>query len=428
MRDIPAMLQLEERLDPFGGFFRNHEPSAAPPDSLLDIPAARRWFTLLTWGGERGLYTYQMPLEGHTGSRVVVRGRSRLMLSCYDYLGLAGHPEVEAAAIAAIRTFGTGTGGVRMLTGTTALHHELEREIAAFKGVEAALTFGSGYLANLAVVAALVGPRDRVLIDARAHRSLHDACLLARVPVTTVPHNDLDAIERALRRAPAGQRTLIVVDGLYSMDGDLCPLPDLVELKRRYDAFLLVDEAHAMGVLGATGRGVHEHFGLAADAVDVWTGSLSKAIPSNGGFLAGRRDTITYLQHAAAPFWFSAALNPPAAGAALEALRVAQREPERLVSLRRNTDALRAGLRARGYDTGDSVSAIVPVLVGDEVAAWELARRLFDEGVLASAVVHPAVPRGAARLRLCATAAQSTTDLDEALDAFERSRPARYAV
>ena len=423
MHKKPVVSLLDERLDPFDGLFRSPGPPPVLPDGLLDLPAARRWFALLSWGEQKGLYTYQLPLEGRTGSRVRVQGRSRLMLSCYDYLGLAGHREVEEAAIAAVRAYGTGTGGVRMLTGTTALHHDLEREIAAFKGVEAALAFGSGYLANLAVVAALFGPRDRVLLDARAHRSLHDACVLARVPVTTFPHNDVAALEGELRRAPARCRTLIVVDGLYSMDGDICPLPELVELKRRYDAFLLVDEAHALGVLGDTGRGVHEHFGMAADEIDIWTGSLSKAIPSNGGFLAGRRDLIVYLQHAAAPFWFSAALGPAAAAAALESLRVLRREPERLETLRRNAETLRAGLAARGHDTGDSISAIVPVMVGAEVATWELARRLFDEGVLASAVVYPAVPRGAARLRLCATAAQSAADLEEAFDAFDAVGP-----
>jgi 8-amino-7-oxononanoate synthase len=420
---VPTRI-LQERLDPFDGFFRNHHRPPVPATDLLHLPAARSLFAMLSWGDEEGLYTYQMPLEGRTGSRVMVLGHSRLMLSCYDYLGLAGHRAVEDAAVAAIRTYGTGTGGVRMLSGTTALHGELEREIAAFKGVEAAITFGSGYLANLAVVAALFGPRDHVLIDAHAHRSLHDACLLARVPVSTFPHNDVDSIERELRRAPAGHRTLIVVDGLYSMDGDTCPLPALVDLKRRYDAFLLVDEAHALGTLGTTGRGVHEHFGIEADAVDVWTGSLSKAVPSNGGFIAGRRDVVLYLQHTAAPFTFSAALAPASAGAALEALRVARREPERLEALRRNADTLRVGLRARGYDTGNSASAIVPVLVGEDVAAWRLARRLFDLGVLVSPVVHPAVRRGAARLRLCATAAQSALDLEEALEAFDRaSRP-----
>ncbi len=418
---VPAAAVLVERLDPFDGFFRADRRPPAPPSDLLHLPAARRWFELLSWGDEEGLYTYQLPLEGRTGSRVTVLGRSRLMLSCYDYLGLAGHPMVEEAAVAAIRTHGTGTGGVRMLSGTTALHRELEREIASFKGVEAAITFGSGYLANLAVVSALIGPRDRVLIDAHAHRSLHDACLLARVPTRTFPHNDVEALERELRRTPAGHRTLILVDGLYSMDGDICPLPGLVELKRRHGAFLLVDEAHALGTLGATGRGVHEHFGIEAGAVDVWTGSLSKAVPSNGGFIAGRRDVILYLQHTAAPFWFSAALAPSSAGAAAGALRVARSEPQRLETLRRNTGRLRDGLRARGFDTGKSASAIVPVLVGDEVAAWRLARRLFDEGVLVSAVVHPAVPRGGARMRLCATAAQSASDLEEALDAFDRA-------
>ena len=419
--DIVSATLLREQLDPFDGFFRGHRRPPAPPADLLHIPAARRWFELLSWGDEEGLYTYQLPLEGRTGSRVMVLGRSRLMLSCYDYLGLAGHPAVEAAAVAAIRTYGTGTGGVRMLSGTTALHQELEKEIAAFKGVEAAISFGSGYLANLAVVAALVGPRDRVLIDAHAHRSLHDACLLARVPARTFPHNDLGRLERELRRAPDGRRTLIVVDGLYSMDGDTCPLAELVDLKRRHGAFLLVDEAHALGTLGARGRGVHEHSGVEADAVDVWTGSLSKAMSSSGGFIAGRRDMILYLQHTAAPFWFSAALSPACAGAALAALRVAGSEPDRMETLRRNTRTLRDGLRARGWDTGPSASAIVPVIVGDEIAAWRLARQLFDEGVLASAVVHPAVPRGGARLRLCATAAQSGSDLEEALEAFGRA-------
>ena len=409
-----------ERLDTLDGFFRNPVPPA-PPDGLLDLPAVRRWFALLSWGDAEDLYTYQLPLDGRTGTRVSVMGHSRLMLSCYDYLGLVGHPAVEEGAIAAVRTYGTGTGGVRVLTGTTTLHRELEREIASFKEVEAALTFGSGYLANLAVIGALVGPRDRVLLDARAHRSLHDACVLARVPMTTFAHSDVAALEAELRRTAPRRRTLIVVDGLYSMDGDICPLADLVELKRRYGAFLVVDEAHALGVLGSTGRGVHEHFGIAASAVDVWTGSLSKAVPSNGGFLAGGRDLIVYLQHVTAPFWFSAALCPSAVGAALAALRVARREPGRLEALRRNAGTLRAGLRARGYDTGNSTSAIVPVLLGDEVATWQLARRLFGEGVLVSAVVHPAVPRGSARLRLCATAAQSPADLDEALDAFDRA-------
>jgi glycine C-acetyltransferase len=211
---------------------------------------------------------------------------------------------------------------------------------------------------------------------------------------------------------------LIIVDGLYSMDGDVSPLPDLVALKRRYDAFLLVDEAHALGVLGRSGRGTHEEYGLAPDCVDVWTGSLSKAVPSNGGFVAGSRDLIVYLQHAGAPFWFSAALCPPAAAAASAALRVARREPERLERHRRAAQVLRDRLRDLGYETGASTAAIVPVMAGSAERAWRLARALYERGVIAAAVVYPAVPRRGARLRLCATAALSEADLNEGIEAF----------
>ena len=408
--------------DPFHGFFATGARRTEPPGALLDLIAADRWFEVLQWGAEEQLYTYQQPLEGRAGPRVSVGGRSMLMLASYDYLGLVGHRAVEAAAVAAVRRYGSGTGGVRMLTGTTTLHHALEQELATFKEVEAAVTFSSGYVANLAVISALVGPRDRVIMDARAHRSCRDACALARVPVRTFRHNDMESLRQELERDGAARRTLIVVDGLYSMDGDVCPLRELVTLKAGYGAFLLVDEAHSLGVLGEEGRGVHEHFGLPAAAVDVWTGSLSKALPSNGGFAAGSRALVIYLQHAAAPFWFSAALCPAAVGAALEALHVLQREPERLAALRRNATLLREGLRDRGYDVGASAGPIVPVIVGTSEEAWKLARRLFDLGVLAPAVVHPAVPMESARLRLCATAAQSEAHLDEALLAFERAR------
>lgn len=408
--------------DPFAGYFADGKKAPPPRGSLLDLPGRHRWFEVVGWGCKEGLYTYQLPLEGLTGRRVDIQGRSMLMLSAYDYLGLVGHPAIERAAVNAVRRYGTSTGGVRMLTGTTDLHLELEREIAAFKGVEAAITFGSGYMANLAAVSALVGPGDQVIKDERSHRSLSDACLLARVPTCTFAHNDLASLEDRLRRSPKGRRTLIVVDGLYSMDGDVCPLPELVELKRRYGAFLLVDEAHSLCTLGPTGRGVDEHFGFEPDAVDVWTGSLSKAVPSNGGFLAGSRELIIYLQHAAAPFWFSAALCPPAVAAATAALRVVRQEPERLTRLAKNATRLGTGLRGLGYATGTHERAIIPVIIGDREATWRLARRLFDRGVIASAVVYPAVPREGARLRICATAAYTDDDIAEALDAFDQVR------
>lgn len=410
--------------DPFDGYFARDGHPAAAPGSLLDLRAARRWFDILRWGEAEHLYTYQQPLQGRSGPHVTINGRRALMIGSYDYLGLLGCRSVEEAAVAAVRAYGTGTGGVRMLSGTTDLHLELEREIAAFKGVEAALTYGAGYLANLSAIGALVGPRDRVLMDDRAHRSLHDACVLAHVPIQTFPHNDVAALRRQLTRREQRQRTLIVVDGLYSMDGDICPLPEIVALKQEVGAFLLVDEAHALGALGETGRGVHEHFGMPATAVDIWTGSLSKAIPANGGFLAGSREVVIYLQHVTAPFWFSAALCPPAVAAALEALRVLQREPARLASLRHNAARLRDGLRELGYNTGAASRAgpIIPVIAGTNDAAWRLARRLFDRRVLAPAVVHPAVPVAEARLRVCATAALTNDDVDDALAAFADCR------
>jgi 8-amino-7-oxononanoate synthase len=414
--------------DPFDGFFRAAQPPTPGPGALLDHERARQWLDLVGWGSRAGLYTYQVPLDGRCGPHVTVRGQPMLMLSAYDYLGLIGHPAIERAATDAVRTHGTGTGGVRLLTGTTVLHGELERALAACKGTEAAIAFTSGYMANLGVIAALLDPRDLVLLDALVHRSVIDACHLARVPFRTFRHNDPRSLEDELRKEPRGRRTLIVIEGIYSMDGDVCPLAAVVELKRRYGAYLMVDEAHSFGVLGRTGRGVDEHCGVAAGDVDIWMGSLSKAIPSNGGFLAGSRELIIYLQHGAAPFMFSAALCPAAAAAAREALRVLAAEPDRLTRLHRNADRLRDGLRDLGYDTGASQTPIIPVVLGANEAAFGLARSLFGLGILAAAVIPPAVPRGAARLRLCATAAHSPADLEAALEAFARLRPRRAAV
>jgi 8-amino-7-oxononanoate synthase len=405
---------------PYDAHLGNGNGSGPCQSRLLDLDEARAWFALLRWGAARDLYTYQQPLEGRSGPRVCVRGKPLLMLSSYDYLGLIGHPALEAAAVEAVRTHGTGTGGVRLLTGTTELHRDLERELALFKGTEAALTFSSGYSANMAVIPALFGPRDRALVDANAHRSIIDACLLARVPLRRFRHNDADALRHALEGSAHARRTLVVVEGVYSMDGDVCPFPEIVALKRRYGALLMVDEAHSFGALGARGRGVHEHFGLDAACVDLWTGSLSKAIPANGGFVAGSADLITYLQHAGAPFIFSAALCPAAAGAARAALRVLAAEPDRIERMHQRAEQLREGLRALGHDTGASTTAIVPVIVGSDVKAYTLARRLLDQGLLVTAVVHPAVARGAARLRLCATAGHREQDIVDALDAFRR--------
>lgn len=405
----------------FGGLFDGAPPRPAP-GALADVPGAAALFELIHWGVQGDIYSYGETVERRAGPRGVVRGREVILAGSYDYLGLLGHPAIEEAAIAAIRRHGTGTGGVRPLTGTVALHRELEAAIAGVKEAEAALTFSSGYLANLAAIASLCGPRDRVLLDAKAHRSLRDACVLAQVPHHAVPHNDVAALREALAREPE-RRTLVVVDGCYSMDGDLAPLPDLVAAVRAHGAFLLVDEAHALGTLGARGRGAHEHFGLPASAVDLWTGSLSKAIPANGGYVAGSHEVLALVQHLAAAFCFSAALAPPSAAAALAALEVIAREPERVARAQAMASRLREGLAGQGWDTAGSESVVVPAVVGDARAAWRTSRRLLDEGgVLAPAVAFPVVPRGSARLRLCASAAWDDTDCDRVVEALARAR------
>jgi glycine C-acetyltransferase len=411
--------------DPFDGYF--DEPGSAcsgrlERGGLLDVPLARRWMRTVDWGVQNDLYTFQQPLEGMSGARVRRGGRSFVMLSSYDYLGLIGHPALAAASVRAVHRHGTGTGGVRLLTGTAELHRELERRISAYIGSAAAMNFSSGYAANIGAISALMGPRDLVVADAYMHRSLRDGCRLAGVEVLSFAHNDPEDLRRTLSRAPSGRRILIVVEGLYSMDGDICPLPDILKIKEEYGAFVLVDEAHSLGVLGRRGRGVTEHFGIAPDAVDVITGSLSKAIPANGGFVAGGRDLIVYLQHSAAPFFFSAALCPAAAGAAKAAIELIEAEPERLAVLASNAAALREGLGDLGFDTGASASPLIPVIAGQDQAAYRMSRELLRLGVVTSAVVYPAVPKGSARLRLCATAGHDAKDIEDVLSAFARLR------
>ncbi len=408
----PVPLQTESQECPstvLGGL----EPSERCERALLDLPAAERWFRLLRFGRQEDLYTCQQPLESRTGPRIRIRGRPYLSLSSYDYLGLIGHPEVEEAAIAAIRRYGPGSGGVRLLTGTNELHCALERELARFVGSEAALVLGSGYAANLAVVPALVGPRDVIIADALAHRSLLDAARLSRARLRRCRHNDPAALDQALAEEAATPRRLVMVDGVYSMEGDIAPLPDILAVCRRHRAFLLVDEAHALGTIGPAGRGTAAHFGIDPGEVDVWTGSLSKALGAQGGYVAGSARLITYLQHEGAPYIFSGALCPASTAAALEGLSVIRREPLRLERMRLRAVQLRSGLRRSGHTVSEWPTPIVPLLVGDEMEAYRLARRLFAAGVLATAVTHPAVPAGQARLRLCATAAHSARDISE---------------
>ncbi|MCX6575057.1 MAG: aminotransferase class I/II-fold pyridoxal phosphate-dependent enzyme, partial [Candidatus Aminicenantes bacterium] len=409
-------------IDPFDSYFKKRKKEIPSSGPLLKSSSAQRLISSIGWASRSDLYIYQQAFEKKSGPWVYLNGRRYLMISSYDYLGLIGHPAIESAAVEAIHKYGTGTGGVRLLTGTTDLHCLLERELAAFKGTEAALTFSSGYLANLAVISALFGPSDRIIIDSKAHRSIVDACRLSRVPTERFDHNAPSSLKNKLDRGPGGRRTLIIIEGIYSMDGDICPLPEILELKKKYGACLMVDEAHSFGVLGAKGRGVDEHFKVASKDVDIWMGSLSKAIPSNGGFIAGPKDLIYYLQHAASPFIFSAALCPAAVAAAREALRVIEREPERLVKLNNNAVFLRELLKELGYDTGLSESPVIPIILGDQEKTLRLTRKLFALGIIAVPITKPAVSPGGTRIRLCATAAQDEAFLQDIIEGFRKVR------
>jgi glycine C-acetyltransferase len=367
------------------------------------------------------LYFFNRPVtELRGGARVLVDGREMGMYASYSYLGLLGHPRIGAAARAAVEKYGTGTHGVRMLAGTLTLHVDLEETIADFKHAQAAITYSSGYATNLSVISTLVGRHDVVICDKLNHASIVDGCLLSGAEFWRFRHNDMQDLERLLVRAGSGVGKLVVVDAVFSMDGDIIDLPAVGELCRKHKAWLMVDEAHSLGVLGAQGRGIEEHFGL-GDVVDIKMGTLSKTIPSVGGYVAGPKDMIDYLRHASRAYIFSAALPPPQAAAALEAFRVILDEPERIARLRENTQLFLGGLRNAGFDTLSSETAIVPVVCGTDERAFEMTRACQLEDTFVLPVVSPAVPEGQARLRATVTAAHEKADIEKAMDVIIRA-------
>ncbi len=293
------------------------------------------------------------------------------MYASYSYLGLIGHPRINQAAKAAIDKFGSGTHGVRSLAGTLTVHRQLEETIAAFKDAEAAVTFSSGYVTNLTVVSTLVGRGDFVISDKLNHASIVDGCLMSGAKFLRFRHNDMDALEQRLKAIPPGSAKLVVTDSVFSMDGDIIEFPRMVALCQQYDAWLMVDEAHSLGVLGQTGRGIEEHFGMPG-TIDIKMGTLSKTIPSVGGYIAGKQELIKFLRHASRAYIFSAALPPAQAAAARAAFEVILDEPWRVEKLRRNTGQFIHGLQERGFDTMNTETAIVPVLCGDDELAYRM--------------------------------------------------------
>lgn len=367
-------------------------------------------------------YFYLQPTVGRTNHRVTMAdGREMIQLASYSYLGLIGHPRIEAAAIEAIEEYGTGAGGVRLLTGTTDLHERLEARIAEFCHREDSCVYSSGYVTNIAIITGLTGPGDLVLMDKLDHASIVDGCLLSGAKWATYRHNDMDHLERLLEKNAGKYATVLVVaDSVFSMDGDIMDLPRTRELCDRYGARLMVDEAHSIGALGATGHGIEEHFDMVG-SIDLKMGTLSKSIPSVGGYLASSHEIVDYQRHMSRPFIFSAALPPAQSAAAIAAFDVIDDEPWRVAELHRVQQRYAEGLKAQGWDTMDSTTCVVPVLVRDEEPTMDLTRLLFDQGVFVCPIVHPAVPRGMDRLRTCLMATHTDEDIDQALAAFQKA-------
>jgi glycine C-acetyltransferase len=366
-----------------------------------------------------GLLSHARTVESAQGAWITVDGKRVLNLCANNYLGLANHPRLREAAQAAIERFGVGPAAVRSIAGSLSLHHELEQRLAAFKGVEATLTLQSGFNANLAVIPALVQEDDAIFSDALNHASIIDGCRLSRAQVIRYRHCDPDDLAAALARTGNVRRRLVITDGVFSMDGEIAPLPQIVEVAAQHKALVMVDDAHGEGVLGLGGRGISHHFGLLGQ-VDVEVGTLSKAFGVIGGYVAGRQVLIDYLKQRARPYLFSSATTAADVAACLAAVALLQESQDKVEQLWDNTHFFQERMRALGFDLGHTQTPITPVMIGDAQGAQTLSAQLFQAGIFVQAVVFPTVPRGTARLRVMLSAAHSREDLVFALETFAR--------
>ncbi len=366
-----------------------------------------------------GLYPYFRCIDSAQDTEVIVAGHPMLMLGSNSYLGLTNHPRIKERVIEAVRKYGSGCAGSRFLNGTLRIHIELEEALAQFVGKEAALAFSTGFQANLGAIAGLLGKDDAVIIDKTDHASIVDGCRLSYGEMFRYRHNDMADLQRVLEDCQIPGK-LIVFDGVFSMEGDIAPLPDIVRLAERFDAAVMSDDAHALGVLGATGAGTGEHFGL-AHKIDLIMGTFSKSLASVGGFIAARREVIDYLMHHARSLIFSASLSPANSAAVLGALEVMRDEPERRQHLWENAEFFRTGLKSMGLDTGGSVTPIIPLMVRDNMKTFQLWRALNDAGLFVNAVVPPAVQPSQSLLRLSVMATHTHAQLARALEIIEKA-------
>jgi 8-amino-7-oxononanoate synthase len=363
-----------------------------------------------------GVYPFFRPIEATSGSSVVTHGKRRVMIGSNNYLGLTHHPRVQEAAKKAIDHFGTGCTGSRFLNGNLVLHEELERGLAQFLGKESCLVFSTGFLSNQGAISCLMGRNDVIYCDRENHASIIEATRVSIGDTIKFKHNDMKDLERVLESTRGKyEGALIVADGVFSMSGDILNLPKVSELARKYDCRLYVDDAHSLGVLGPKGQGTEWHFG-SVGAADLVMGTFSKSFASIGGFVAGSEEVIHYIKHKARPFMFSAAMPPAAAASVLECLRIVQEEPEHLANLTRNARKMSRELVRMGFNTLNSQTPIIPLLIGDDYQAFSFAQKLYERGVFATPVVKPAVPEGCALIRTSYMATHTDEDLDYALD------------
>ncbi len=383
----------------------------------MDLFDKCRAFTEAREAEEAGFYPYFIPLSDSEGTEVTVGDHHLIMIGSNNYLGLTTHPRVRQAAIQATETYGTSCTGSRFLNGTLELHVELERELAKFVGKEAALVFPTGYQTNVGTISGLVGRHDFVVTDKEDHASIIDGCNLSLGELRRYGHNDMNHLERVLSRLPEEAGKLVVVDGVFSMGGDLAPLPQIVPLCKAYGARLMVDDAHAIGVVGG-GRGTAVHFGV-NDQVDLVMGTFSKSFASLGGFIAGKTDVIHYIQHHARALIFSASMSPANTAAALAALQVMRDEPDRIERVNQIAKKMRTEFRNLGFDVGNTVTPIIPVIIGEDmptIVAW---KALCEAGIYTNPVIPPAVPSGSSLLRTSYMATHTEEQLDRVLATFE---------
>lgn len=389
---------------------------------LIDIFDKCFSFTAANEVRAAGVYPYFRPLQSAPGDEVIVDGQKCIMIGSNNYLGLVGHPKVKEAAINAVKKFGSGCTGSPFLNGTLDLHLELQHRLAKFIGAEDALVFSTGFQTNLGTVSCLAGKNDALVIDRQVHACIVDACRLSYGKTYKFAHNDMDDLDRVLakvREVNTRGGIMIVVDGIFSMEGDIIDLPSLVNVADKYGARVMVDDAHAVGVLGRTGAGTAEHFGL-QDRVDLTMGTFSKSFAAQGGYIAGKHEVIDFIRHFGRALIFSASITPSSAAAVLAALDIIENEPERREQLWKNALRMQREIRGLGFDTGHTATPIIPIVVGNDMACFGFWKALFDNGVFTNPVVSPAVPPDGALIRTSYTATMTDSQLDQVLEVLAR--------